>query len=39
VIRRMEKKVKAIGVREPLSEAEKAVILAYLDKHGRKRGM
>jgi len=39
VIKRMEKKVKATGVREPLSEADKAVILGYLEKHGRKRGL
>lgn len=39
VMRRMEKKVKATGVRAPLSEAEKAVILGYLDKYGGKRGI
>lgn len=39
VIKLMEKRVKATGVREPLSEAEMAVILGYLEKHGRKRGI
>ncbi len=39
IIKLMEKRVKATGVREPLSEAEEAVILGYLEKHGRNRGI
>ncbi len=39
VIKLMEKRVKATGVREPLSEAEEAVIIGYLGKHASKRGI
>jgi hypothetical protein len=39
VVRLMEKRVEATGVREPLSEAQQAVILGYLDKHARKLGI
>ncbi len=39
VVKKMEKKVKATGIREVLTEEEKATILSYLTKHARKRGM
>jgi cytochrome c5 len=39
VVKRMEKKVKATGIRELLTEEEKATILSYLRKHARERGM
>jgi hypothetical protein len=39
VVELMEKRVKATDAREPLSEAEQALILGYLDKHGRNRGI
>ncbi len=39
IIKRMEKKVKATGVREPLTNEEAEVILGYLQKHARERGM
>ncbi len=39
VIKLMEKRVKATDAREPLSEAEEALILGYLEKHGRARGI
>jgi hypothetical protein len=39
VVKGMEKKVKATGVRELLSEEEMETILGYLKKHARQRGM
>ena len=39
IVKRMEKKVAAMEVREPLNEAERALILGYLKKHSRERMM
>ncbi len=37
IVERMEKRVVKTEVREPLSEAELALILDYLSKHSRER--
>ncbi len=39
IVKRMEKKVKATKVREPLTSAERYIILDYLKKHSRERMM
>ncbi len=37
IIPAMEKRVKATGIRKPLTEDEKTIILGYLKKHSRER--
>ncbi len=39
IVKRMEKKVAATKVRDPLTEVEHALILDYLKKHARERMM
>ncbi len=38
MVPKMEKKLKEMPVREPLTEEETAVILGYLKEHSRARG-